>query len=227
MVRVWNNFGLRTMPADTLATEFPYTEQTRGRFADRLAKFERREHGGEGLKHAAVTMTLIDDGTGQTAFILTRRTPRLSSHAGQKALPGGRVDAGETVIQAGLRELSEEINLHLGADAVLGLLDDYPTRSGYVITPVVIWAGMGAEFSPNPDEVAKIMPITLSDLLRPESPEFETIPESDRPVVKLRFGDYHVHAPTAAVIHQFCEVVMRGRANIRVDHVEQAVFAWR
>jgi hypothetical protein len=92
---------------------------------------------------------------------------------------------------------------------------------------MVIWAGRAAEYFPNPDEVAKIMPITLSDLIRPDSPEFETIPESDRPVLKIRFGGDHVHAPTAAVIYQFIEVVMRGRANIRVDHVEQAVFAWK
>ena len=170
--------------------DFPYTDEMRGLFAERLANFQRqapsREGGdaGEGLKHAAVTMTLIDDGTGQTAFVLTRRTPRLSSHAGQKALPGGRVDEGESATQAGLRELSEEINLHLGEDAVLGLLDDYPTRSGYFITPVVIWAGAGAEMSPNPDEVAKIMPIPLADLIRPDSPEFITIPESERPTCR-------------------------------------------
>ena len=213
--------------------DFPYTDEMRGLFAERLANFQRqapsREGGdaGEGLKHAAVTMTLIDDGTGQTAFVLTRRTPRLSSHAGQKGLPGGRVDEGESATQAGLRELSEEINLHLGEDAVLGLLDDYPTRSGYFITPVVIWAGAGAEMSPNPDEVAKIMPIPLADLIRPDSPEFITIPESERPMLRVLFGDDRVHAPTAAVIHQFCEVVMRGRNNIRVDHLEQPVFAWR
>ncbi len=217
--------------------EFPYTDETRRLFAARLVEFRRQapshEGGndgtgaGDGLKHAAVTMTLIDDGAGQTAFVLTRRTPRLSSHAGQKALPGGRVDSGENATQAGLRELSEEINLHLGEDAVLGLLDDYPTRSGYFITPVVIWAGAGATMSPNPDEVAKIMPIPLADLIRPDSPEFITIPESERPMLRVRFGDDQVHAPTAAVVHQFCEVVMRGRNNIRVDHLEQPVFAWR
>jgi len=210
------------------ATYFPYTDELRQRFTAHLSGFERQVHGtpDDGLKHAAVTMTLIDDGHGQTAFVLTRRTPRLSSHAGQKALPGGRVDGGETATQAGLRELSEEINLHLGEDAVLGLLDDYPTRSGYVITPVVIWAGNGATMSANPDEVAKIMPIPLADLVRADSPEFITIPESDKPVLRVRFGDDQVHAPTAAVIYQFCEVVMKGR-DIRVDHLEQPVFAWK
>jgi 8-oxo-dGTP pyrophosphatase MutT (NUDIX family) len=209
-------------------TEFPYTDELRGRFTARLQNFQRQTHDGAGgsLKRAAVTITLIDEGSGQTAFVLTRRTPRLSSHAGQKALPGGRMDGDETAIQAGLRELAEEINMHLAPDAVLGLLDDYPTRSGYLITPVVIWAGPGATMSPNPDEVAKIMPIPLADLMRPDSPEFMTIPESERPVLKVRFGDDHVHAPTAAVVYQFCEVAMRGRP-IRVDHLEQPVFAWR
>ena len=209
-------------------TEFPYTDELRGRFTARLRNFQRQTHdsAGGGLKRAAVTITLIDDGSGQTAFVLTRRTPRLSSHAGQKALPGGRMDGDETAIQAGLRELAEEINMHLAPDTVLGLLDDYPTRSGYLITPVVIWAGPGATMSPNPDEVAKIMPIPLADLIRPYSPEFMTIPESERPVLKVRFGDDHVHAPTAAVVYQFCEVAMRGRP-IRVDHLEQPVFAWR
>jgi len=209
-------------------TEFPYTDELRGRFTACLQNFQRQTHDGAGgsLKRAAVTITLIDEGSGQTAFVLTRRTPRLSSHAGQKALPGGRMDGDETAIQAGLRELAEEINMHLAPDAVLGLLDDYPTRSGYLITPVVIWAGPGATMSPNPDEVAKIMPIPLAALMRPDSPEFMTIPESERPVLKVRFGDDHVHAPTAAVVYQFCEVAMRGRP-IRVDHLEQPVFAWR
>ena len=209
------------------AIDFPYTEDLRRRFTGHLNTFERRAHGGGGLKHAAVSMTLVDDGTGQTAFVLTRRAPRLSSHAGQKALPGGRVDPGETPKQAGLRELAEEINLHLKEDAVMGLLDDYPTRSGYVITPMVVWAGTDVEFFPNSDEVAEIMLIRLTDLIRPDSPEFETIPESNRPVLKVRFGDDNAHAPTAAVIHQFYEIVMRGRKNIRVDHMEQALFAWK
>ena len=209
------------------AIDFPYTADIRRRFTGHLNTFERRAHSGGGLKHAAVSMTLVDDGTGQTAFVLTRRAPRLSSHAGQKALPGGRVDPGETPKQAGLRELAEEINLHLKEDAVMGLLDDYPTRSGYVITPMVVWAGTDVKIFPNPDEVAEIMLIRLTDLIRPDSPEFETIPESNRPVLKVRFGDDNAHAPTAAIIHQFFEIVMRGRKNIRVDHMEQALFAWK
>ena len=94
--------------------------------------------------------------SGHTALLLTRRAAGLRAHRGQWALPGGRCDAGETPVEAALRELHEELGLALGPDAVLGLLDDYPTRSGYLITPVVVWAGAGAAMSPNPQEVASV-----------------------------------------------------------------------
>ncbi len=100
-----------------------------------------------------------DDGT---ALLLTRRAAGLRSHRGQWALPGGRCDEGETPVVAALRELHEELGLELGPDDVLGLLDDYPTRSGYLITPVVVWAAKGAVITPNPDEVASVHRIALA-----------------------------------------------------------------
>jgi hypothetical protein len=75
------------------------------------------------------------DVAGGAAFLLCRKASRLNSHAGQWALPGGRVDQGESVSEAALRELHEEVGVGLPQSAVLGLLDDYPTRSGYVIAP--------------------------------------------------------------------------------------------
>src|SRR6478752_6867869 len=91
------------------------------------------------LKRAAVAITLVesDDGSGETAFVLTRRGRDLRSHKGQYALPGGRCEEGEPAVAAVLREVEEELGLRLSADDVLGMLDDYPTRSGYLITPVV------------------------------------------------------------------------------------------
>ena len=209
-----------------MSDNFPIGDDLRATIAGHLAGFERQEQDGEGLKRAAVTMTVVDDGKGHGAFILTKRAPRMNRHAGQWALPGGRLDPGETPEEAGLRELHEEVNLELGADAVLGRLDDYPTRSGYLITPVVIWAGIKAELVPNPDEVASVHRIRFRDLFKPGSPEFVTIPESDRPVIRMPLAGSKIHAPTAAVLYQFREVALAGR-DTRVAHLEQPVFAWR
>jgi 8-oxo-dGTP pyrophosphatase MutT (NUDIX family) len=164
---------------------------------------------------------------GGAAFLLCRRASRLNTHAAQWALPGGRVDPGETVEQTALRELHEELGIQLGLDAVLGRLDDYPTRSGYVITPVVVWAGADVELLPNPDEVAHAYRIGLHQLCRPDSPRFVTIPESERPVVQVPLGGDLIHAPTGAVLVQFRWVAVEGRLHERVDEFEQPVFAWR
>ncbi|MFO1195995.1 MAG: CoA pyrophosphatase [Burkholderiaceae bacterium] len=177
------------------------------------------------LKHAAVAITLVDDGDGAAAFLLTRRAARLNSHGGQWALPGGRFDDGETAPEAALRELHEELGLELGARDVLGLLDDYPTRSGYLITPVVLWAAESRALVPNPDEVASVHRIGLEVITDPDAVDFVDIPESPRRVVRVRVGEQRIHAPTAAVLYQFREL-LAGR-HTRVADLEQPTFAWR
>lgn len=202
-----------------------FDEALRERIVARLSTFERKTHDGSGLKRAAVAIVIAphDDGA---SFLLTRRAPRLNAHAGQWALPGGRLDEGETPTEAALRELEEEISLSAGKDAVLGILDEYPTRSGYVITPVVIWAENTEAMKPNPGEVESIHHFYLTELERPDSPIFLTIPESERPVIRLLLGESHVHAPTAAMLYQFREVALGGRTT-RVTHLEQPVWAWK
>ncbi|MFZ4812599.1 MAG: NUDIX hydrolase [Ilumatobacteraceae bacterium] len=164
---------------------------------------------------------------GGAAFLLARRAARMNAHAGQWALPGGRIDPGETPEQTALRELDEELGVSLDESSVLGRLDDYPTRSGYVITPVVVWGGAHVELRPNPAEVAHAYRIGLHHLVRADSPRFVTIPESDRPVVQVPLGSDLIHAPTGAVLVQFRWVAIEGRIDERVDHFEQPVFAWR
>ena len=163
---------------------------------------------------------------GGAAFLLCRRASRLNRHAGQWALPGGRVDDGETALDAALRELDEELGLRLGPDSVVGWLDDYPTRSGYVITPVVLWGGADPALRPAPDEVLAVYRIGLH-ALRDAQARAIRIPESDHPVLQVPLGNDLIHAPTGAVLHQFALVAVQGRAGERVDHYEQPVFAWR
>ncbi len=198
-----------------------FLKQTIG---ERLSGFAREERPGDGLKRAAVAIAIVPH-EGGAGFLLTRRAPRLNSHGGQWALPGGRLDKGESASEAARRELEEEVSLKAGAGDVLGLLDDYPTRSGYLITPVVVWVSDIAAMKANPAEVASIHAFALAELQRRDSPVFLAIPESERPVIRILLGDTHVHAPTAAVLHQFGEVALAGRRT-RVAHFEQPVWAW-
>ncbi len=150
--------------------------------------------------------------SGGAAFLLCRRSARLNSHAHQWALPGGRIDDGETTVDAALRELDEELGVCLPESSVLGLLDDYPTRSGYVMTPVVVWGG-DPVITPSPDEVLAAYRIGLHELCRDDSPRYVSIPESDRPVVQVALGRDLIHAPTGAVLAQFRFVAVEGRAG--------------
>ncbi|MGE2836241.1 NUDIX hydrolase [Mycobacterium sp. SMC-4] len=166
------------------------------------------------------------DVSGGAAFFLCRRASRLSTHSAQWALPGGRLDPGETAVDAALRELHEELDVELPGSAVLGELDDYPTRSGYVITPVVVWGGGRLDPRPAPDEVVAVYRVGLHQLTREDSPRFISIAESPRPVVQIPLGNDLIHAPTGAILLQLRWLGLEGRSD-PVDGLEQPVFAWR
>lgn len=205
-----------------------FDDATRRNIAEACASFARLPEAADpsALKRAAVVLALTEFNDGaDTAFLLTKRASSLRSHRGQWALPGGRCDAGETPVEAALRELEEELALKLPANAVLGLLDDYPTRSGYLITPVVVWATESAAIVPNPDEVASVHRIDLATIERDDAFDFTAIPESTRRVIRFHHQMSLIHAPTAALIYQFREV-LAGRPT-RVTDLEQPVFAWK
>jgi 8-oxo-dGTP pyrophosphatase MutT (NUDIX family) len=189
----------------------------------RLAGFPRVAANLPELRQAAVALCVTEH-EGTPSLLLTRRAAGMRAHASQWALPGGRRDAGETAAEGALRELAEEVGLELGPEAVLGLLDDYVTRSGYVMTPVVCWAGHVGELTGAEAEVASVHQVPLADL--DVEPRLITIPESDAPVIQLPLFGRYLHAPTAAVVHQFCRIACHGEVK-RVAHYEQPVFAWR
>lgn len=195
----------------------------RSAVAARLESFPRVAVNLPELRQAAVAVCVTEH-DGMPSLLLTRRAAGLRAHPGQWALPGGRRDAGETAAEGAMRELAEEVGLSLGAGAVLGLLDDYVTRSGYVITPVVCWVGQAGELRGAEAEVASVHQVPLADL--DVEPRFISIPESDAPVIQLPLFGRYLHAPTAAVVHQFCRIACHGEVK-RVAHYEQPVFAWR
>lgn len=215
-------------------------EPLRERILQHLRAFEVRAADVGTLRAAAVAVAIADEGTGAhlagipqpggwstaAALLLTKRAGGLSSHAGQWALPGGRIDAGETPEQAALRELHEEVGLQLGEDSLLGRLDDFVSRSGYVITPVLVWAGAARELLPNPQEVRSIHRIPVTEFLRADAPMLENRADSAHPVLRMPVGDSWIAAPTAAVLYQFRELCLSGRPT-RVAHFEQPHFAWK
>lgn len=180
----------------------------------------------EGLKQAAVAVTIVAnaENDGQASMLLTRRTARLSSHARQWALPGGRVDAGEDPFDAALREMHEEVNLRLDKGAYLGKLDDLATRSGYVITPYVFWADDLSELKPNPDEVASIHRIPIALFEGEEAVQFIDQDHTEAPLLRLQLGEHRMHSPTAAFLLQLWEVGVQGR-NTRVADFAQPDWA--
>jgi 8-oxo-dGTP pyrophosphatase MutT (NUDIX family) len=212
----------------------------KSRIAANLRRFTVQQCTQSGSRAAAVALTVVDFACdagvygmctrgipgNAAALILTFRAGGLRKHASQWALPGGRIEPGEEPEDAALRELSEEAGLMLGRESVLGRLDDFSTRSGYVITPVVVWAGPGVVLKPNPAEVESIHRIPLAEFMRPDAPILEETGDSSRPLLLMPVGSSWIAAPTAALLYQFREAAIRGLPT-RVAHFEQPSFAWR
>lgn len=206
---------------------FRHTTELRSRFQADLERFPRRDAATPGLTPAAVACVIVGAADDEAAFILTRRTSGLRHHGGQWALPGGRIEPAETAAAAAFRELREEVGLEIGPENLLGYLDDFETRSGFRITPLVVWGPQRAALAPNPKEVeaAYLIPLRAVHAL---SPRIVDGPDPERPLLTLPLEDPQtvVYAPTAALVYQMREVLLYGR-NTRVDRFGEPRFAWR
>ena len=179
-----------------MTAAFHFDQTLRRLIAERLDRFDARRGADPGeLKRAAVAIVVAEADTPRDAAFLLTRR-----------VPRLRAHGGQWALPG-------------------GRLDDYPTRSGYLISPVVVWAP-GATLVPNPEEVGAVHRIGCAELFRDGSPEIVAIEESDRPIIRLPLPVGTINAPTAAMLYQFREVALAGRAT-RVDHFEQPVFAWR
>lgn len=190
--------------------------------SSRLRSFERITAAAP-LVSAAVALVVLEDGEGEACIPLFLRPAGLASHPGQFALPGGKLHSGEGAQSGALRELGEELGLLAGGEAVLGLLDDYDTRSGFTVTPVVMWSSAAAtDLQPSEAEVAELFLLKLADL---RSAVGRAKRGTSRAFcLELPWGA--VYAPTAAILYQFSELALDGRAT-RVNDFYQPPFARR
>ena len=129
--------------------------------------------GGREFRDAAVLVPVIDTEDG-LRVLLTQRTEHLSSHSGQVAFPGGKIDSGESAIEAALREAEEEVGLEQSSVEVLGDFGHYYSGSGYRITPVLGLVREDVALTPNENEVADLFKTPLNFLMDRENHQKES-----------------------------------------------------
>ena len=195
---------------------YPYDDALRARIVANLHGFEPRTIAGS-ERRAATAIALVDH-AGDAGYLFIRRALTMRRNPGQYALPGGRADAGESIPETARRELAEELGVVLGAESVLGVLDDLPTRAGGIVTPVVLWAGRAVTMRPDPDEVHDAWVRPVAELDHPEAPRWVSLDGVAGRVLRMPVGTEWINPPTAAMLYQFREVALHGR-TVRVHEV--------
>jgi 8-oxo-dGTP pyrophosphatase MutT (NUDIX family) len=191
----------------------------RTRIATNLAAFERIALAHEGRRRAAVAI-LLSPHNNEPSYVLTRRALNMRRGAGNYALPGGNCDPDEDVIDAAIREVREELGVNIVREAVLGLLDDFVTLGGHVVTPVVLLSAEPLQLNPDPGEVHSAWFLPLSELDHPEAPRRIQHPDGGDPILRMFANRDWINPPTAAWLYQFREVALHGR-EVRVSTVGQ------
>jgi 8-oxo-dGTP pyrophosphatase MutT (NUDIX family) len=154
------------------------------------------------LKPAAVLVPLVDR-EGCLTVLFTERTAHLAHHAGQISFPGGHIEPDDSgPAETALRETEEEVGLDRRHVELIGHLDTYVTRTGFVVTPVVGMVDPPFEIDPDPHEVAEVFEVPLSFLLDPQnhqrcSADFEGV---TRHFYAMPYGRHFIWGATAGML---------------------------
>lgn len=180
-----------------------------------------------GHARAAVAVVCTVDATTRAvdSVLLTRRASHLARHPGQWAFPGGRIEPGESAQDCARRECQEEIGLDLEPGSLLGRLDDFVTRSGFVISPFLFWHEGTSRFDIDTNEVSSVHVVPWNSFDRSDVPRWRRSEDGQRLMAMPVEGTW-VHAPTAAVLFQAFGVVWWQEWR-EVRGAEQPRFAWR
>lgn len=199
--------------------------QRRDRIHANLATFPRQSLDPTGKRRAAVAIVLSMH-AGDLTYLLTRRGLRMRRGAGNYALPGGGAEPGEDAVDAALRETAEELGVFLTRDMALGLLDDFITLGGHLVTPVVFWSPDPLVLDPDPLEVSRAWFEPIAGLDHPHAPRAHRAPDGGPPILRMFADKAWINPPTAAWLYQFREVALYGR-HTRVHSVGQPAWTAR
>lgn len=154
------------------------------------------------LRQAAVLVPVVRRPEGP-AIVLTRRASGLRAHGGQVSFPGGRREESDrSLAEAALREAAEEIGLDPESAEVIGYLDDYPTLSRFLVTPVVALVEHAGPWRPDPREVAEVFELPLHKVLRPRRFRRRTISRGalKLPYLEIEHDGHRIWGATAGML---------------------------
>ena len=154
------------------------------------------------LKPAAVLIPVIAGPDGATV-LMTRRSDSLASHTGQIAFPGGRLDPGETAVEAALREAFEEVALDPAVVEVLGVGDAYETGTGFLVTPVIGWLTETPATQAALDEVAEVFEVPWDFIMDTANHQRESYDREGQPrrwYWAITHGERYIWGVTAGIV---------------------------